>query len=252
MINPLLQWRSSFDRVDSKIKPLPIIGFDTEDDTKGTPLSFVFYGDDGPFYTTSNQEAIDYIYNVKTPSIFVAHNLEYDIGNLFAASDFQEIEDMVYASDLLKVTLVGTQHFFINSSSFFKGSLKLMGENIGLEKLEGNALSKEYAIRDAEIVYRFMKQFQEKVNREMLINMGITIGQLAMQTFRRNYMQGKKQVTYNSPNCLKAYYGGRVEVFYKGILKNIKVVDINSCYPYVMGNFPYPDTSKIVVHPGYA
>jgi len=244
-MNPLEQHRGKFTTIESKLIEKPIIGFDTEDDGKGTPLSIAFYGDNGSFYTASMDEAIDYIYNIREPSIFVAHNLEYDIGNLFKHCDYKYIEEMIYAAGLLKVTLMCTKHVFINSSSFFKGSLKKMGDFIGLEKLEGNALSEEYNIRDAEIVFRFMKQFQTMLVKKLHINLGITIGALAMNAYRRSYMMDKKQITYNSPNCLKAYYGGRVEIFYKGAVEKIKVSDINSSYPYSMRYFEYPDTATI-------
>lgn len=241
----LKKYVSSFPRFNQEIRPVNIIGFDTEDDTKGTPVSVAFYSSEGSFYTTSMDEGIDYIYNTPLPSVFVAHNLEYDIGNLFKSVDWKYIEGMMYAGKLLRCGLLGSKHYFINSNSFFGGPLKKMGETIGLPKLEGDVTNPEYVIRDAEIVYRFMTQFQSQLNRELGINLGITIGQLAMSAYRRNYMEKQHQITYNSPNCLKAYYGGRVEIFYKGAVENIKVSDINSSYPNVMRNFPYPDTETI-------
>jgi hypothetical protein len=150
----------------------------------------------------------------------------------------------MYSGKLLKADLLGSKHYFINSNSFFGGPLKKMGEAIGLPKLDGDVTNPEYVKRDAEIVYRFMVMFQKQIN-DMGINLGITIGQLAMGAYRRNYMEDSRQITYNSPNCLKAYYGGRVEIFYKGAIEDVKVSDINSSYPNVMANFPYPDTSTI-------
>lgn len=243
--NPLAKYHSSFPAKDEEIRAVRIVGFDTEDDTKGTPLSCAFYSDEGPFYTTRMDEAIDYIYNTPVSSCFVAHNLEYDIGNLFKHCDWKYIEDMIYAGKLLRVSLVSSKHYFINSSSFFQGSLKKMGETIGCKKLEGDVFNKEYNIRDAEIVYRFMTMFQRQLNNDLNINLGITIGQLAMSAYRRNYMVKKKQVTYNARKCLRAYYGGRVEIFYKGAVEKVTVCDINSSYPNVMRNFLYPDTTNI-------
>jgi hypothetical protein len=235
----------SFDKIETKLKKYPIIGFDSEDDSKGTPTLFSFYSEDGPYTTRHWQDAMDYIYSIETPSIFVAHNLEYDIANLFKADDYFMVEEMIYASKLLRVNMFGTKHFFINSGSFFYGSLAQMGEFIGLEKLEGNALDEKYVHRDAEIVQKWMKGFQDKLVDTMGVNLGITIGQMAMNVYRRSYMLDDTQITYNSPNVLKAYYGGRVEICYKGIVSNPKVSDINSCYPTVMANYEYPDTSEI-------
>jgi len=245
--NPLRKHHGSFSTIESNLKEYPIIGFDSEDDSKGTPLLFTFYGDfkKKKFMTRHWDEALDFIYSIEEPTIFVAHNLEYDVANLFKAEDYLMVEELIYASRLLKVSLYGTKHFMINSLCFFAGTLKKMGEFIGLEKYDGHALDEKYAMRDAEIVYTFMKKFQKKLVSDIGVNLGITIGQMAMSTYRRSYMLDKTQTTYNSPNCLKAYYGGRVEIFHKGAVKDISVSDINSCYPYVMKNRVYPDTSNI-------
>jgi len=245
--NPLLKHHGKFTAIDSKIKKHPIIGFDTEDDSKGTPLLFAFYGDfPGKKYVTRHwEEALDFIYKLEKTSILVAHNLEYDIANLFKQDDYLMVDTMLYSSTLLKVTMYGTSHYFINSLCFFRGTLKKMAEFVGLKKYEGDALSEKYVIRDAEIAYTFMSKFQDKLVDELGVNLGITIGQMAMQTYRRNYMLAPVQITYNSPNCLRAYYGGRVEIFYKGSIENVHVCDINSCYPYVMRDRHYPDTSRI-------
>lgn len=248
-------WHGQFKLQSPKLKAYPIVGFDTEDDTYGKPLSFAFYwcGENGPesFYTTDADEAIDFIYEFPEKAYFCAHNLEYDIGNLFKHCNWKYIDEMVYASRLLKCTLIGTKNEFLNSSSFFAGPLKKMGDLIGLKKLEGNSLNPEYNIRDAEIVYVFMDRFQKRLHDTIGINLGVSIGQLSMAAYRTKYMRKKVQVTYNSPNCVGdkgggAYYGGRVEMFYKGIIRDkVNVADINSCYPYVMKSFPYPDTSFI-------
>lgn len=226
------------------INPVRIIGFDSEDDTRGQPLSFAFHDGESSFYTRHAEEAIDFIYNYPDRAVFCAHNLEYDIGNLFKACDFRYVKEMTYASKLLRVSLFGSKHTFLNSSSFFAGSLAKMGDLIGLPKLEGDSLSETYAIRDAQIVQVFMDKMQTRLNQQG-VNLGLSIGQLAMAVFRANHLP-KKQRSYNSPNCLKAYYGGRVEMFFKGVVQGpILVADINSSYPDVMYRHEYPDTSVI-------
>lgn len=227
-----------------KLRDYRIIGFDSEDDTRGQPLSFAFYDGESSFYTRHAEEAIEYVYNYPETAVFCAHNLEYDIGNLFKACDFRYVREMTYASKLLRVTLLGSRHTFLNSSSFFMGSLAKMGGLIGLPKLEGDSLSETYAIRDAQIVQVFMSKMQAQLHAQG-INLGLSIGQLAMADFRANHLP-KKQRTYNSPNCLKAYYGGRVEMFYKGVVQGpVFVADINSSYPDVMMRHEYPDTTVV-------
>jgi len=151
---------------------------------------------------------------------------------------------MIYASRLLKVTLLGTRSFFLNSLSFFPGSLEKMGKLIGHHKLPGDAFSKKYVIRDAEIPQRFMVDFQKRLHA-LGVNLGVSIGQIAMSAYRANFMPEKEIGTFNDNLCLKAYYGGRVEMFYKGGVKDLHVVDIKSSYPDVMRNKFYPDTSLI-------
>ena len=248
----LTQFQGSFSAIEAKLKKMPIIGMDSEDDSKGTPTLFTFYGDfikdaKKQYWTKSWEDAIDFILeDVIEPTIFVAHNLEYDIGNFFKGQDFILIEEMIYASKLLKVTIYGVSHYFINSSCFFPGPLKDMAKYVGLKKLDGSALDINYGCEDAKIVYTFMKGFQDIVVDEFGVNLGLSIGQMAMNTYRRHYMNGKeKQITYNSPLCLEAYYGGRTEIFYRGTVENVKVMDINSSYPFQMKELPYPDTSNI-------
>lgn len=237
-------YHGSLTPVQSEIRTVKIIGFDSEDDTRGQPLSFSFFDGEKAFYTRFADEAIDYIYNYPERAVFCAHNLEYDIGNLFKACDFRFVKEMTYASKLLRVTLFASRHTFLNSSSFFPGSLKKMGDLIGLPKLEGDSLSESYAIRDAEIVQVFMAKMQDRLNMQG-VNLGLSIGQLSMSIFRANHLR-KKQRTFNSPNCLKAYYGGRVEMFFKGVVKGpVYVADINSSYPDVMFRHEYPDTTVV-------
>lgn len=244
--NPLLKYQGKFKKKNITVKPKPIIALDTEDDSKGTPVLFCFYGDfpGGKFTTRHAEEACQFIWDVEEPSIFVCHNLEYDIANLFKDNNYLMVDKMMYASVLLKVELYGCKHIFLNSTQFFKGKLAKMAEFVGLEKLEGDALDPAYCLRDAEIVYKFTSMFQKKIN-EAGINLSVTIGKMCMDTYRSHHMIKGEQLTYSSPNCLKAYYGGRVEIFKAMDTKNVHVVDINSCYPYVMREYEYPDTGTI-------
>lgn len=246
--NPLKKYYGKFTRTEKKLKQLPIIGFDSEDDGKGTVTLFCFFGDAGPMVTRFHKKAIDYIYSIETPTIFVAHNLEYDVVNLFKHDNYNQIEDMVYTGTrLLKMTLKGCPHTFVDSGAFFQGTVKALGKFVGKEKLEGNSQDEAYVTRDAEIPYLFLKGFQERLVTQEGVNLGMTIGQMSIEIYRRSYMLSKIQFTYNSPNCFKAYYGGRVEAFYLGTLESkCHVSDIRSCYPDVMRNELYPDTGTIV------
>jgi len=223
------------------VKPNHYIGFDTEDDTRGRVLACAFFDGQDFFYTTDPDQAVTYILNYPEPSVFVAHNLEYDLANLFKHCDYRYIDEMRKAGWLVYASLRYSKHYFINSASFFSRSLAEMGEMIGLPKLEGDVFNPAYVKRDAEIVQVWMTRFQERINRVFAVNLHHTIGQLAMDIFRARYLKDRRLYTFNHPDCLRAYYGGRVEMYYKGLIKNVRVYDINSCYPYVMAERLYPD-----------
>ena len=224
------------------IQEYRIIGFDTEDDTRGTPLSFAFHDGENYYYTVSPAKALQYVLNYPRPAIFCAHNLEYDIVNLFKHCDYKFIDKMIYASKLLRVSLIGKKHFFINSHSFFSGSVEKMGKILNVPKLKASMLDSKYNIQDALIVQKFMSNFQTRVN-DYGVNLGVSVGQMAMAIFRHSYLPSHGYKSCNEKICLDAYYGGRVEVFYRGQVKDISVCDINSCYPYVMSNMEYPNTT---------
>ncbi len=229
-----------------EVEPFHIVGFDTEDHL-GTTVLYCFYDGVETYTTRIFEDALAYMYNYPGPVIFVCHNLQYDIVNTFKACDYVFIDRLMFASRLIKATLTnisGKTLYFLDSGSFFPGSLYEMGQILGIDKLEGSAFDEKYIEIDAKIVYTFMAKMQARMNMDG-INMVATVGSMAMADFRTNYIY-KNQGTHNTQLCLDAYYGGRVEVFYKGDYEgNIYDADINSCYPYVMHRFEYPDTATI-------
>lgn len=250
LFNP--EFFGAFERLDAKPSLYNIVAFDTEDDTKGQPLAFSFY-DGGKvlkekfFYTRKPEEAIKFIYNYPVESIFVSHNLEYDLPNLMKFCDFMYVDEIIKAPLMLQVTLIGTKHKLMNSMSYFKGSVAQMGKLVGLKKLDGkkkSSLNKAYAIRDARIVWEYMTRFQARLVKDFGVPLGLSIGSIAMQVYRSRFMDRNEQATYNNPMLVsEAYYGGRVEVFYRGTTNGrVYVTDINSSYPNVMRNYEYPDT----------
>ncbi len=227
-------------------KVYKVIGFDTEDDTKGTPVAFVFHDGESHFYTKDPRKAVKYVIEYPVPAVFCAHNLEYDIGNLFKFCGFKWVDRMVYASRLLRVSLKFSKNYFVNSAAFFPGSVKTMGKVVGLAKLDGDPFSREYAERDAQIVQRYMSRLQDRLYKDYGAGLGVSIGQISMEVYRRAFMPEKAQVTWVHPEGLAGYYGGRVEMFYKGILNEaVNVADFNSCYPFVMRHREYPDTGTL-------
>ncbi len=234
-------------RLKSNVKPVQIVGFDTED-YKGTPTLFVFYDGTDYFVTKDEKKALAYIYNYKGPVVFVCHNLQYDMANLFKRTRYRLVKDMTFASRLIKVTLQNLSPrrvYFMDSCAFYAGSLSSLGDLIGMPKTEGSPFDAEYSKQDAKIVYTFMDMIQKRLNADGL-NLCLTLGSMAMADFRTNYMKGPSLISYNSPLCLEAYYGGRVELFYKGTIEDsVFSADINSSYPTEMFHREYPDTTVI-------
>lgn len=229
-----------------KVTAYKIVGFDTED-YEGVPVAYCFYNGSEYYYTKDPLKALSYIYNLPRPTVLVCHNLQYDIANLFKGLDYFQVDSMIYASRLISVTLLNANPrklYFMDSCSFFSGSLASLGNLIGLEKGEGSAFDKEYVMQDAKIVYTFMNKIQERLNADGF-SLTLTVGSMAMTDYTTSYLP-TKQGTWNSKLCLSAYYGGRVELFYKGFCAGpVYYTDINSSYPSVMRDKEYPDTSRV-------
>jgi hypothetical protein len=230
------------------VKHYRIVSFDTEDDSKGhvLQLCFAWKDDSGKtcfFDTTDPDEAIKWIYEQPT-SVFVAHNLEYDLNNLLRHCNYKYVKQIFYTNHIVRASFKNIQHTFFDSFNWFAKSLAKMGDVVGLKKLDMDLDDIIYVHRDAEILLEFVTMFQEKLNTEYQCGLAATIGSISMQTYRRNYLREKIK-PYNNPKCLNAYYGGRCELFYRGeIAGPINVIDVNSMYMYTMLN-DYPDTSTI-------
>lgn len=223
-----------------------IYAFDTEDDSCGNVISYAFcwFGKNNKierFFTKSGEEARNFVRKMPKSIVF-AHNLEYDLINLYRDVGFSEIEEMSYTARIVSAKVKGKKLRFLDSYNFFPAPLKKMGEIIGLKKLDFAPDSQEYAERDPEIVLRFMTDFQKKLFNDFELDLSNTIGSLAMKIFIRHYLK-QEFVPFNDQIALDAFYGGRCEVFYKGELEGeIHEADINSEYPTVM-TYEFPDTN---------
>lgn len=237
--------------LDSKeLRELKIIAFDTEDDSNGGVhlLNFAFRMGNGKIKHQTFRHPVlarKWIRQQKGRCFFVAHNLEYDLCNGYRDQQFTDIERLSYTSRLIVAEMNDSQAKWIDSFNFFPASLKKMGEVVGLEKMETDDFDNiEYCRRDCEIVLTFMEMFQRKLIEEVGVGLAPTIGGISMRAFRTNFLPHSLP-TYNEPIALEAYYGGRCELFYKGLIEKVEVGDINSMYPTVMQEL-YPDCGSLL------
>lgn len=194
--------------------------------------------------------------------IFVAHNALYDICNLHNDGDFSNLEKVIFASRFITGTYKGLPHVSImDTFNLYPVSLDSIGRIMGLPKIDfdHNRSSEErkndprlipYLHRDTEICYRFYKWMVSHVKKEYKMGLPPTIGSLALAVFRRGYAPTGKNPkigyqTFNHKDCIQAYYGGRVEVFFMGeITGEIIAADVNSMYPFAMLR-EFPDTETM-------
>lgn len=226
-----------------KAYALPIIAVDTEDDSSGhvTLIDFCWRGPDGKaWHKTFTQPVLarQWIRLKKRNCIFVAHNLEYDLCNLFRDQEFTDIARLSYTSRLISAEMLNSKAIWLDSFNFFPSSLAAMAKTVGMKKGELDIHSLEYVRGDTEILLTFVEQFQKKVVEELEVNLTPTIGGLSMRVFRTSFLD-KEYEQFNKPLALSAYYGGRCELFFRGEIDNIHYADVNSMYPDAMlSDFP--------------
>lgn len=227
-----------------------VFGFDSEDDSKGRPLSFTFHDGKRAWMFDRPEDAVAFIRNhdAGAPISFFAHNLEYDLGNLLKCGDYSFLRKVVRSNIYLTVELTGTRNTLHNSAAFFPGTVAEMGEAIGLPKLAFDPRSPAYRVRDAQIVQVFMEGTDARTREEFGVPLGISIGQTSSSIFAKAYApRGRRAwATYNDPKILNAFYGGRTEVFKVGTHeKPVTVADVNSAYPNAMASHAYPDCRQL-------
>lgn len=233
--------------------------FDTEDDTRGKVLLVVFHDGDSSRVFRDTESALEFLFNLslRRTLILSAHNLEYDLCNLFQGR-LRLLDWHFFGGRLMSAKLVGTHITFWDSMHHsYHSPLSKLGESIGFEKIEssygwtkGRALTDrdiEYCVRDAEIVVKYMNA-QQDLYSSIGAEMKTTTPATALDFWRRNYLDGSvASLTDGARGFFKrAYYGGRVEIFRMKDHGRIHYVDINSLYPHAMQS-PYPDVDALVL-----
>ncbi|GAI69062.1 unnamed protein product [marine sediment metagenome] len=140
---------------------------------------------------------------------------------------------------------------FLDSMNWFVESLEKTGDRIGIKRIavdyktcsksELSAACKNHALIELENFKLFIRFLEgNKVAR-----LCYTRGSTAMAAFLLSHYTTKIYI-HNNKQAIdlerESYKGGRVECFYLGVLnnENYYILDVNSLYPFVMRNNPYP------------
>jgi hypothetical protein len=232
----------------------------------------------GNFYFTKASEMRKEFFKRKYRGFkFVATNLGFDFFGLFFGTEYiMKFRFLLRQGSLINATCYNVdgrpekEHIkgklnckieFIDTLNYSGLSVEKMGKLLDFHKLDHPeflgerpktpqqwAQIKAYNIRDSEISLRFMEFFENICRMKLKVTPKITLASTSMKCFQNNYM-GDSMYVPLSPDvqidCQNAFYGGRCEVFSRGLFKEIYHYDINSMYPYCMMKFEYPDPNSI-------
>lgn len=230
--------------------PSKLVFLDTEDDSEGDIQLFTICDDNkyisAQGFFNCRDRALKWLLENRTKekNIF-AHNMLYDLINLFGAEFLLANFDLYFTKSRFIFAKFG-KLIFQDTTLLFPGSLKKLGDFVGLKKLEtDNFLDAEYNKRDVDILKKAITEYIE-ILKENNYDFGLTNGAIALKIFRRHYLKksfffDKKHIDF----CKSGYYGGRTENLIKGKIKGkIFVYDVNSLYPFVMQSHFFPNPTR--------
>lgn len=165
-----------------------------------------------------------------------AHNLAYDIGNIWR-DRLDELDITMVGNRLVRARWKNV--ILLDSSNVWPMPLAKVGKSLGIEKLDMDVESEEYVFRDVEIVIEAMA-LAERICIQYGANMKSTLGSISVAIWQGVVLRGVNWQC-SMPATRNAYYGGRVELFRTHAQgDDLYYTDINSLYPSVMLN-KFPD-----------
>jgi len=250
-----------------------ILAFDTEayiesEEVQKLRLAVALYKNKYYIFTEQKQFLnwfLDLVKKQQKNLYVIAHNIRYDLKLSGLLNVIKQNELLKYSIEpfflIVKFRGCHKKVIFLDLKNIYNFSLREIGNYLGIEKLEiGNPnnpsewnsipLDKliEYCKRDVEITYKAFTNLQNWLWKNKLGNMGISLAQLSFNIFRYKFLKEPIQHKLKDKELDKeffeiekmSYHGGRTELFFKGVAKNVNIYDINSLYPYVMANNEYP------------
>lgn len=208
------------------------------------------------YYKFSNPKDFTVWLSREAPAVCFAHNLSYDFR---AAVDVQVLRENGWELD---ACVLDVRRFyiafkrkrqrlkFIDSMNYLPLSIWEIGKIFGLPKLEmpdwDDPLDDwiTYCKRDVEVLERFVVWLIEEMWR-LGVGLKPTLASYAFALYNLYYKP--KNVRFAPPSDEKvlklereAYFGGRVECYRLGKVKQVCEIDVNSMYPYIMRTIKVP------------
>lgn len=266
-----------------KKTPSPILAIDFENDVKKGAISGFLcahiYGDYETIVTRKKVKVVkqvdrsfdklsdvhDFILSLKYDSHarlkLVAYNYNYDLNFLFDILDDKETlynkSNFVRAKTKNGILLYDIANYAVGGVAAWIETLDLE-KTRGITKIEdesGNVpddlnVLKARCRNDAAATYWIARFFSDALYSDWGVSFKPTAPSAALGIFTTNFFNYK----WSRPDDLAnkherfAYYGGRTEMFKRGIFKNIKSYDVNSMYPAVMKENRFPDPTTAYFH----
>lgn len=189
--------------------------------------------------------------------VVISHNLPFDMGivkgwKILEKLKFKPTKIILdYQCNIWRFRKNTTTLLFLDNMNYFQTSIKVLGESVGLPKLEINlntaadADRADYCIRDVEIMVKAWQTWLNFLETGDLGSFGMTVASQAFNAFRHRFMSVKVSI-HTSSKATRieryAYRGGRNDCFRIGEYHGVEfaIVDVNAQYPYVMQKYEYP------------
>jgi hypothetical protein len=257
----------------------PVMGLDTETE-KGKAFVMGMY-DGKEFHAIALKSFDDFVaaiikhkldqtsnffYNLTYDTNALIKHLPYNVLEELAAMDeveYKGIKMKIIPEKLLQLKIGKKTYQFFDEAQFFnKQRLTTVGQKLfGIAKVEQDVTDLKayryfydkqyrdeldhYLQRDCELCYRLGEHLFEITEKYLVPKYFYSQASFSQQYFlenmQRDYMlQPRTVMDY----ALKAYNGGRFEVFKRGTFKDVSAWDIRSAYPYQNVKIPALDTGK--------
>lgn len=192
------------------------------------------------------------MYDKSPHLIMLAHNMEFDFRQLDGYRELftrnwkltghyikQGIFIFNFQKDNFKLHIWST-------TNYVRKPLSAIGKTLNLPKLEidfdkdSNEYLEIYCMRDTEIIYVFIKEMIQFLEKENLSRLKATAGSLSLNIFRHRFYNSKKYPIFihDWKKAIKlernSYRGGITDCFQLGERHNTYKLDINSMYPKIM------------------